>query len=68
MGELFHECGVAAVYHTLRMRSVSALTPPPGGINSVARLRPRMLLDMQNRRSQLARRNDELSAGAATPC
>ncbi len=52
MGELHHECGVAAVYHAAG-RPVSALTPAPGGINSVARLIPRMLLDIQNR-GQLA--------------
>jgi amidophosphoribosyltransferase len=52
MGELFHECGVAAVHH-VEGRSVSRLAPIPGEINSVARLIPRMLLDMQNR-GQLA--------------
>lgn len=52
MGELQHECGVAAVYHTAGA-SVSALTPMPGEAHSVPRLIPRMLLDMQNR-GQLA--------------
>src|SRR5271155_4317109 len=52
MGELHHECGVAAVYHAAG-RSVSSLAPIAGDINSVARLVPRMLLDMQNR-GQLA--------------
>src|SRR6185437_11831585 len=52
MGELNHECGVAAVYHAAG-RGVSSLAPTPGEINSVARLVPRMLLDMQNR-GQLA--------------
>src|SRR4051812_8823735 len=52
MGELNHECGVAAVYHAAG-QPVSALAPVPGDINSVARLIPRMLLDMQNR-GQLA--------------
>ncbi|HWE37140.1 MAG TPA: amidophosphoribosyltransferase [Isosphaeraceae bacterium] len=52
MGELQHECGVAAVYHAAG-RPVSALAPTPGDVNSVARLVPRMLLDMQNR-GQLA--------------
>ncbi len=47
-----HECGVAAVYH-LPGRPISALTPIAGDINSMARLVPRMLLDMQNR-GQLA--------------
>ncbi len=52
MGELNHECGVAAVYHAAG-GSVSALAPIPGDLNSVTRLIPRMLLDMQNR-GQLA--------------
>ncbi len=52
MGELNHECGVAAVYHASG-KPVSSLAPIPGEINSVARLIPRMLLDMQNR-GQLA--------------
>src|SRR5258707_12287992 len=52
MGELHHECGVAAVYHAAG-RSVSSLAPIPGNVHSVARLIPRMLLDMQNR-GQLA--------------
>jgi amidophosphoribosyltransferase len=52
MGELYHECGVAAVYHAAG-RSVSALAPIRGDMDSVGRLIPRMLLDMQNR-GQLA--------------
>ncbi len=52
MGELHHECGVAAVYHAAG-RSVSSLAPVPGDVDSVALLVPRMLLDMQNR-GQLA--------------
>src|SRR3954447_8092326 len=52
MGELNHECGVAAVYHAAG-GSVSALAPIAGEIYSVTRLIPRMLLDMQNR-GQLA--------------
>ncbi len=52
MGELNHECGVAAVYHAER-GPVSSLTPIPGDPFSVSRLVPRMLLDMQNR-GQLA--------------
>ena len=52
MGELHHECGVAAVYHAAG-QSVSALAPIKGEILSVTRLIPRMLLDMQNR-GQLA--------------
>ena len=54
MGELNHECGVAAVYHRhVEGGSVSRLAPIAGDINSVSRLVPRMLLDMQNR-GQLA--------------
>ena len=52
MGELHHECGVAAVYHAAGT-TVSSLAPIAGDVNSVARLVPRMLLDMQNR-GQLA--------------
>ncbi len=52
MGELHHECGVAAVFHA-QSHSVSRLAPIAGDVNSVARLVPRMLLDMQNR-GQLA--------------
>lgn len=52
MGELNHECGVAAVYHAAG-QPVSSLAPISGDINSVARMVPRMLLDMQNR-GQLA--------------
>jgi amidophosphoribosyltransferase len=52
MGELHHECGVAAVYHATG-RSISSLAPVPGDVDSVALLVPRMLLDMQNR-GQLA--------------
>ena len=52
LGELNHECGVAAVYHASN-HPVSRLAPIPGDINSVARMIPRMLLDMQNR-GQLA--------------
>jgi amidophosphoribosyltransferase len=52
MGELHHECGVAAVYHAAG-QPVSGLTPIAGEANSVTRLIPRMLLDMQNR-GQLA--------------
>jgi len=54
MGELKHECGVAAVYHHhAGDRRVSRLTPTAGDPLSVSRLIPRMLLDMQNR-GQLA--------------
>ena len=54
MGELFHECGVAAVYHrAVDTDAVSRLAPIAGDPLSVTRLVPRMLLDMQNR-GQLA--------------
>jgi amidophosphoribosyltransferase len=52
MGELKHECGVAAVYHAAD-QPTSALAPITGDALSVTRLIPRMLLDMQNR-GQLA--------------
>jgi amidophosphoribosyltransferase len=52
MGELNHECGVAAIYHAPGA-VVSKRAPIAGNIHSVARLIPRMLLDMQNR-GQLA--------------
>lgn len=51
MGELHHECGVAALYH-LDGPAVSPL-PPPDGPDQVSRLMPRVLLDLQNR-GQLA--------------
>ncbi len=51
MAELFHECGIAAIYH-LESSERSRLTPP-GGPDQVSRLMPRMLLDLQNR-GQLA--------------
>src|SRR5690606_35512126 len=51
MSELFHECGVAAVYH-LPGAEVSPLCPEQGQ-EEVSRLLPRMLLDIQNR-GQLA--------------
>jgi len=47
MSELYHECGVAAVYH-LPGREVSPLCPEQGP-DEVSRLMPRMLLDIQNR-------------------
>jgi len=46
MSELYHECGVAAVYH-LPSEQVSPLCP--GGPDQASRLIPRMLLDIQNR-------------------
>ncbi|EAQ81945.1 amidophosphoribosyltransferase [Blastopirellula marina] len=51
MSELFHECGIAAVYH-LPSDEISPLCPDQG-IDHVSRLLPRMLLDIQNR-GQLA--------------
>ena len=54
MGELNHECGVAAVFHRhVDGGFASPLVPIAGEINSATRLVPRMLLDMQNR-GQLA--------------
>ncbi len=47
MSELFHECGVAAVYH-LATGETSPLCPSQGP-EEVSRLIPRMLLDIQNR-------------------
>jgi amidophosphoribosyltransferase len=51
MEELQHECGVAALYH-LPDCEVSSLVPDKD-INNVAKLMPRMLIDLQNR-GQLA--------------
>jgi amidophosphoribosyltransferase len=51
MGELQHECGVAALYH-LEGPEISPLTPT-GGSSQISRLMPRVLLDLQNR-GQLA--------------
>lgn len=51
MGEINHECGVAAIYH-LADREPSPLCPEQGP-DQVSRLLPRMLLDIQNR-GQLA--------------
>ena len=51
MAELFHECGIAAVYH-LPNRQTSALAPPQGA-SETSRLITRLLLDIQNR-GQLA--------------
>ncbi len=51
MDDLYHECGVAAVYH-LNSPTVSHLIPG-GDIKCTSRLIPGMLLDMQNR-GQLA--------------
>ncbi|QDT64654.1 amidophosphoribosyltransferase [Calycomorphotria hydatis] len=51
MSELYHECGIAAVYH-LPSDTPSPMCPPQGA-GEVSRLIPRLLLDMQNR-GQLA--------------
>ena len=51
MEDLQHECGVAALYH-LPGSKVSSLVPD-GDPRNVARLMPRMLIDLQNR-GQLA--------------
>lgn len=56
MSELYHECGVAAVYH-LPGRAASPLCPEQGPEHA-SRLLPRMLLDIQNR--------GQLSAGMTT--
>ncbi len=55
MSELFHECGVAAVYHFDGRPSELIHA---NNLNNTARLIPRMLLDMQNR--------GQLSAGMTT--
>jgi len=47
MSELFHECGVAALYH-LPGQGASPLCPSQGP-DEISRLMPRMLLDIQNR-------------------
>ena len=51
MSELYHECGVAAIYH-LPSSQTSPLAPEEG-IEETSRLLPRMLQDIQNR-GQLA--------------
>ena len=52
MSDLFHECGIAAVYH-LPGDAVSPLLPRGKEVTQTSRLLPRMLLDIQNR-GQLA--------------
>jgi amidophosphoribosyltransferase len=51
MSELYHECGIAAIYHL--QGPASSRLAPLGGQDQVSRLMPRMLLDLQNR-GQLA--------------
>ena len=58
MAELFHECGVAAVYY-LGDGNPSRFSPTQGG-EQASRLIPRILLDIQNR--------GQLSAGMTTFC
>ncbi|MCA9088242.1 MAG: amidophosphoribosyltransferase [Planctomycetaceae bacterium] len=50
MADLFHECGIAAIYHYGDERSSVLKSVPP---EKASRLMPRMLLDIQNR-GQLA--------------
>jgi amidophosphoribosyltransferase len=64
MAELHHECGIAAVY----LRPTDANTRLPNGLKSpdqVARMVPRMLLDMQNR-GQLAAGMTSFSPGRSS--
>ncbi|MFV2069100.1 MAG: amidophosphoribosyltransferase, partial [Pirellulales bacterium] len=56
MSQLFHECGVAAIYH-LPGRTAGPVCPPQGP-EQISRLMPRMLLDIQNR--------GQLSSGITT--
>lgn len=51
MSELYHECGIAAIYHL--PSTVASRLAPQAGPEQVSRLMPRMLLDLQNR-GQLA--------------
>lgn len=50
MADLFHECGVAAIYH---LPGEPSRLVPKGGPSEVSRLIPRLLLEIQNR-GQLA--------------
>src|SRR5229473_2220757 len=50
MDELYHECGIAAIYH---FPSATSSRLAFAGPEQVSRLMPRMLLDLQNR-GQLA--------------
>ena len=50
MADLYHECGIAAIYHL--PGEVSRMAPKQGP-NQVSRLMPRLLLEIQNR-GQLA--------------
>ena len=53
MAELFHECGVAAIYHLGTAEGKDSSLAPKQGGQAASRLIPRMLLDIQNR-GQLA--------------
>jgi amidophosphoribosyltransferase len=53
MAELFHECGVAAIYHFSTPGGKASSLAPKQGSQAASRLIPRLLLDMQNR-GQLA--------------
>lgn len=53
MAELYHECGVAAIYHFPRPDGKTCSLAPKQGIQAASRLIPRLLLDIQNR-GQLA--------------
>jgi amidophosphoribosyltransferase len=53
MSELFHECGIAAIYHLPSLLPSTLSSMPLAGPDQVSRLMPRMLLDLQNR-GQLA--------------
>lgn len=64
MAELHHECGIAAVY----LRPTDGSTRLPNGLKNpdqVARMVPRMLLDMQNR-GQLAAGMTSFSPGRSS--
>ena len=56
MSELFHECGLAAVYHLLDQGTSRLISGH--GSNSASRMIPGMLVDMQNR--------GQLAAGMST--
>jgi amidophosphoribosyltransferase len=51
MSELYHECGIAAIYHF--PNTAPSRLAPQAGPEQVSRLMPRILLDLQNR-GQLA--------------
>ncbi len=53
MAELYHECGVAAIYHFASPDGKASSLAPKQGSRAASRLIPRLLLDIQNR-GQLA--------------